>query len=449
MQEYITIYDYLLLPIYLLIFYLIVKRKSKKYKAIGLQKTFIAAFWLRMAGAIGYSLLIQYYYGYGDSFSYYLGGNLLQKMMQQDITAIKYLFYPAKEVVAAANIMGFTDEIPITMPNDSNLIVMKISAITSIFTFNKYLLIAICFGFFSFIGIWKLFFVFYNLNNKKQVKLLSFFVLFLPSLWFWGSGLLKEPICVGCLGIIIYLFYKCFILKRFSILFIFLSLILLALLTLTKNYITIVLIISLIVALIYTSIVKIKHLIIRSAFALMLFVGIGVVLNWLDVSTYIEFFVNDSYNQIQKFQNSYQLVQEMEDFNSKGGFIITEINPSFESIVLNSPAVIGSCLFRPFFWEAKKVIIIFASLETLITLLITAYIFWKTAFFGFFKYIFSESFLLFCFIFSILLALIIGYTTFNFGTLIRYKIIFLPFYYFMLIKIYTLIKSKYNPNLNY
>ena len=137
MMEILTPYDFLLLPVYLFLFYLIVKRKSKKYAAVGLKRIFITAFILRMAGAVGYSLLIQYYYGYGDSFGFYRGGNVLAEMMQQDISAVKYLFASGKDIVAAARVMGLGDDVPVSMPNDSNAFVMKLSAILSYFTFYK------------------------------------------------------------------------------------------------------------------------------------------------------------------------------------------------------------------------------------------------------------------------------------------------------------------------
>ena len=146
-----------------------------------------------------------------------------------------------------------------------------------------------------------------------------------------------------------------------------------------------------------------------------------------------------NYHQIQLFQKGYQAVKE-DDERSRATFTISDIDPSLESIIINSPAVIGTCLFRPFIWESKKVIIFMASLEALFTLLITIYVVGKSKVLWFFKYIFTDATLLFCLIFSILFASVIGYTTFNFGTMIRYKIIFLPFYFFLLIQIY----SKYN-----
>ncbi len=436
MQEIITVYDFVLLPVYLFIFYLIVRKKSKKYERDGLKKIFVTAFVLRMAGSIFYCLLLQYYYGYGDSFGFYQGGNVISHMIQQDITSVKYLFASGKEIVAAAKGMGIADTIPVSMPDDSNAFIMKMSAVLSYFTFNKYMLISISFGFFSFIGIWKLFYVFYNLNQKKNVKLLVFFVLYFPSLWFWGSGLLKEPVCVGALGIIIYLFYKNFMKKKFSITDMAVLLFLLFILTVVKSYITGILLISFLVIPLYKAVSKIKNVVFRILIVILLLFSSIVTLITIDVSPYIKYFVDNSFNQIQVFQKSYQDIQEMEDVGSKANFIVSGIDPSLESILANSPAVIGTCLFRPYVWESKKVIIFFASLEALLTFLITVYILFKTRIYGFFKYTFSNAFMLFCFIFSMLFALVIGYTTFNFGTMIRYKIIFLPFYFFLMIEVY-------------
>ena len=407
-MEIITQYDFFLLPLYLLIFYLIVLKRSKKYAAMGLKKTFLLAFWLRMAGSVFYCLLIQYYYGYGDTFGFYNGGNVLSGMIHQDITAVKYLFYPAKDVINAAKAMGFADTIPVSMPNDSNAFIMKVSAVLSFFTFNKYMLISVCFGFFSFIGIWKLFYVFYQMNDKKNVRLLSFFVLFLPSLWFWGSGLLKEPICVGALGIIIYLFYKNFIEKRFSFRDMFVIICMLVMLTIVKNYITAILLLSLLVALFYKLIAKVKILIFRILIFSILVVAITIALITLDVSSYIKDFVNDSVTQIQLFQKGYQSSQEMDDVGSKATFAISSIDPSLESILINSPGVIGTCMFRPFIWESQKAIILVASLEAMFTLLMTVYVIGRLKVLWFFKYIFTDAFLWFCFVFSILFALVIG-----------------------------------------
>lgn len=446
MQEIITQYDFILLPFYLFVFYLVIRRKSKKYEKLGLKKAFITAFWLRMAGAVLYGLLIQYYYGYGDTIGYYQGGNIISDMIIHDITAVKYLFLPAKDIMAAARAMGFGDSIPVTMEHDSNALVMKFSAVLSFITFNKFLIISIFFGFFSFAGIWKLFYVFYHLNNKRHVRLLALGVLYLPSLWFWGSGLIKEPLCTGALGFLIYSCYNIFNNKNRSVKNYILVLLAAYLLLIIKGYILALLLISLFIVGITYLAGLIKSWFIKLPALALCFIIIYVLFINLNINTGIENFIEDAAKQFETMQNSYQVVQN-EDDRSRATFMLSEINPSLQGMVLNAPAVIGSCLFRPFPWEAQKIIIFFSSLEAMLTLLVTLYVLAKLYFFKFFKYCFTDLVAMFCFVFSILFALLIGYTTFNFGTMVRYKIIFLPFYFFLLIYTYT--KGKEQSNLHY
>jgi hypothetical protein len=66
----------------------------------------------------------------------------------------------------------------------------------------------------------------------------------------------------------------------------------------------------------------------------------------------------------------------------------------------------------------------------------------KLKFFGFFRELFSNPFVLVSFIISIFFALVIGFTTYNFGTMARYKIILLPFYFFTLVSLYSAYLDK-------
>jgi hypothetical protein len=49
------------------------------------------------------------------------------------------------------------------------------------------------------------------------------------------------------------------------------------------------------------------------------------------------------------------------------------------------------------------------------------------------KSILNESTILFCFIFTITLSIMVGSISFNFGTLARYRIPFMPFYFSALV----------------
>ena len=149
-MTYITIFDYLLLPVYLYIFYLLVKKHSIKYTDAPLRQYFFNSFFLHMFGAVVYGMVVQYYYGYGDSFTFYYGGDFLSSKILEDPGNISYLFKTAAEVKSwydfEVDNIGFSGYFGIT----SNLFLMKITAILSFLSFNKYLIISLFFGFFSF-----------------------------------------------------------------------------------------------------------------------------------------------------------------------------------------------------------------------------------------------------------------------------------------------------------
>ena len=113
------------------------------------------------------------------------------------------------------------------------------------------------------------------------------------------------------------------------------------------------------------------------------------------------------------------------------------ISTSVPDIILASPVAIFTTLFRPFIWETRKPIMLFSALESLVLLIATLYVLFKCRIFKFFYYIFGDPYLFFCFVFTMILGIIIGFSTFNFGTLVRYRLPILPFYFFMLLYIYT------------
>ena len=207
-MQNISIIDYILLPIYLYIFYLIVRKRSVKYTDAWLRKALITAFFLRMLGSVGYSLMVQYYYGYGDAFTFYYGSNFFRGQILENPGNIKYLFSNAKEFMAWFNVEVGDINYAGYFGTGSNLFIMKIATLVSFFSFNSFLVISLFFGLFSFAGQWKMFTVFNEINIQKHQRLLAWAVLYTPSIWFWGSGLMKDSICLGCMGFIIYFLYK-------------------------------------------------------------------------------------------------------------------------------------------------------------------------------------------------------------------------------------------------
>ena len=444
-MQHITIIDYLLLPVYLYVFYIIVRKRSVKYTDAELRKIFLTAFWLRMFGSVAYSMMVQYYYGYGDSFTYYAGSIFLRDQVLQDAGNIKYFFAAAGEVKKWFDSEIGDNSYAGYFGTESNLYVMKISAIVSFLAFNKFLIISVIFGFFSFAGQWRLFQVFNDINKGQQQKLMAWAVLYTPSIWFWGSGLMKESICLGGLGFIVHFLYKIFIKKKFSIKDIVFLFVLVYIVYCIKSYIIIILVVSLSTILFFNLIANMKNIVIRGFIILVFIITSTMIAYVLNFAEQIQIIAEESKAQVDTFQKNY-LATQKEDESSRAAIKFGEIDASVTGMILHSPVAIFTCLYRPFIWESRKIVILFTSLESMLLLLSTLFLLYKMRFFGFFKTVFNNKFVLFSFVLSMLFALIIGFTTYNFGTMVRYKIMLLPFYYFMLVQIYSVYKQQIKKN---
>lgn len=396
-----------------------------------------------MFGAVAYAMMVQYYYGYGDSFIFYYGSDYLSTHVAQDPGNIQYFFKPATEVKAwyDAEVGDLTYAGYFGI--DSNLFVMKVSAVLSVFCFNKYLIITLFFGFFSFAGLWRLFLVFKDINKNREVKILAWMILFIPSVWFWGSGLIKDPICMGSMGFIIYYLYNIFIKKDFSITGIIVLVVLVYVVNVVKSYIIIGLVIGLTVFIFYKLVTPFKNPVVRAFITSAFLFGVLVVAFVTNVSDQLQLFAEESMVQVNSYQRVYDVVQN-EDEQSRAGISIKDVDLSIQGMIVQSPIKIFTCLFRPFIWESRKVFILLSALESLLLLLSTVYIMVKMKFYRFFIEIFNNPFVLVSFVMSIFFALIIGFTTYNFGTMARYKIILIPFYLFTLVNLYSTLQDKKN-----
>jgi len=398
------------------------------------RKIFVTAFFLHIAGSFLYCMVLQYYYGYGDSFGFYAGSNFLRKTILLDNGFFRTIFSVGEDFSKDGVLGRSATDLPVGIQTDSNLMVMKISALVSYLSFNSYLIISLFFSLFAFWGLWLLFNVFDDILDKKGGKLLAFAILYMPSVCFWGSGLMKDSLCLGMVGLIIYAVYNLLVKKEINIRELITAIFCFYFLFILKSYLASTIIISTVLAIVIQLIINSRGNVIKMAFVLLL-VLVGVVFFSLSITSTVESIMEESQNQIEIFKGAYANASA-DDERSKASFTETDFDFSFSGIVLRSPSAISTTLFRPFLWESNKPIMWFSALESLMTLLFTLYIVVKSKVFGVFRNIFNDSFVFFSFTYVIVLASIIGFSTFNFGTLVRYRLPVLPFYYFLLIRIY-------------
>ncbi len=436
-MQAITIYDYVLLPFYVLALYIIVFKKSRQYAGTDLKKFFIVAFFLRVVGSVLYSLVVQYYYGYGDSFVYYECTCFMRKAMAESGEFFNVFFMDGPSLSSLAGKYDVSAYGVGTIANGANLAVVKAATVVSYFSFNYYLIISLFFGFFSFIGIWKLFCTFADILGNRSVKLLAYVVLYTPSIWFWGSGLIKESICMGALGWIVNILYRAFVLKKTSLKDILIVIANFYLLFTIKNYIAGILLASLAAGLVAHFIMA-RDSFLSKSLATLVTLTLGIAIFSVTVSNYMDALVEES----TSFIETSKLVYAMEDEQSVGGFAAGDFDLSLQGLIMRTPSAVFTTLYRPFIWETRKPVMMLSALESFLMIAFTFFLLIKFRFFGFFKTLFSSPHLICCLVFSILMGAVVGLTTFNFGTLVRYRLPLLPFYGFILIAIYVLRNDK-------
>jgi len=92
------------------------------------------------------------------------------------------------------------------------------------------------------------------------------------------------------------------------------------------------------------------------------------------------------------------------------------------------PAGINVALFRPYIWEIRNAVMAMAAFESLFVLILTLTTIIKTGIIQLLKTIISNPFIQMCVIFSLFFAFAVGFSSYNFGALVRYKIPCIPIY---------------------
>jgi hypothetical protein len=128
---------------------------------------------------------------------------------------------------------------------------------------------------------------------------------------------------------------------------------------------------------------------------------------------------------LERKQSDFKRLAEWQNAGSE--FELTSIEPSVLGIAKVIPEGLANCFIRPLPWDAKGAIYYPAILENMILLMLLIGII--LALFNKELYAFDEAknLLWFCFVFTLLLFIIIGITTPVAGALVRYKVPALPF----------------------
>lgn len=423
-----TTTDLFLAPIYLVVIYaLAFSHKNKHYKGHPLEPYFIPGLTIKIFGSILFGMVYQFFYRGGDTFWFYQGIEVFFETFFEDPAAyVQMLFLNAWEWTPetakyTGHIWWFKD--------DNSYTVIKIGGLFSLFSFGNYTVLSIFFALFSFWGIWKLLKVFTDWLPALH-KQFAISILFIPSVFFWGSGIMKDTIMIGSMGLVVYCFYMIFYKKDRRIKYIIAIVLFSYIMLKIRSFVFFTLAPTLMLSLYVLYSNKIKSAAVRTVVApfLLAIMAVGAIaLIQFTSNVNARYSLDTLEKRAHDTQWWHSKVQEME--GDKGsGYSLGEATTSVSGLAARFPLAVNVSLFRPYVWEINGPIMLQASIESLFIFFLTISIAVRAGPMGFIKYPLKDPLVAFAISFGILYAFGVGVTSNNFGALVRYKIPAIPMY---------------------
>jgi hypothetical protein len=441
MEGVLTYFDILLVPMYLVLILLICSKiKSKNISIYPEYKYFIWGIIFKLMGVSAFISIYLFYYEGGDTNAYFYGAKAVANLLLQDFDKGLDVLFNLDSVYNNFSVFNYDTGFP---PNymwrdPKTFSVCRFTAIFSIISLNSYIVTSFLTACFSFVGVWKLYRLFNDLYPGNS-RVFAFSILFLPSLVFWGGGIMKDSYVLGATCWITYNFHKLFIKKEKILLNLLFFTFNLVIIINTKAYVIISLLPAMALWINSAYLTKIKNSIIKIlVFPAFIFVIIlAGLLAFNNLSSFMGI-----YGNVDSTVRQAQIIQDdltREGQYGKNNYDLGEINNSLEGLIKVAPLAIFTALFRPLFWEIGSPTMVLSVLENSILLIFTIFLLLRAGPVHIIRILIADSFLLYCFIFSIIFAYGVGVAGTNFGALVRYKITLLPFFLPM---IYIIYKKK-------
>jgi hypothetical protein len=414
--------DFIVTPIVILLVFITALIVRPYFTDEITRRYWMPALVLRVVGALALGFVYQFYYDGGDTYNFHtIGSRVIWEAFMDDPESGMRLFFRDSDTTGLykyySKIYFYFDS--------SSFVIIRLATIIDLFTFSSYSATAVIFSIFSFVGSWLFFQTFYQMypHLHKQIAIASFFI---PSVFFWGSGLLKDTVALSCLGIATYEVYRIFIRKSFSIKNTLLLLIVCYGLYSIKIYILLAFLPAAVVWVFMENYNAINSVVLKIVF----FPTVLVISITIAYLVLVKAGADDPRYSLDNIVKTSQVTAyDIRFYSGRGagsGYELGELDGSWETMLTYAPQAINVTLFRPYLWEVRNPLMFFSALESTLLIVITFVVLFKAR-----QYtipLLTQPTILFCMVFSIVFAFSVGISTFNFGTLNRYKIPLLPFY---------------------
>jgi len=415
--------DLLFTPITLLLVYLAAYSLRSRFTDEQTRQYFIPALTVKIIGAISLGLVYQFYYQGGDTFNYFEQSKVLYGALINDpIDGLRLL-------LANGDFHPGTFEYATQMywyRSPSEYFIIKMAAVCGLLNGNSYSSIAVLFAVFSFSGLWALYYTFYRIAPKS--KLIALCILFVPSVFFWGSGLMKDTVALGALGWLFFGLYRAFILKVDLFRSVTIALLAVYMIYTVKIYI---LLSFLPPAILWIFLESGKHFrgIMAKWVLRPVLLSFGLLLAYFAAINVTEGDIRYDLDNIgERTKINAEYLYRISVAQGGSAYYLGALDGTIGSMLSVAPQAVVVTLFRPFPWEVSNLFMLLSAVESLLFTAFLLYVVLSNGIIKTIKVIFTKPIISFCFAFTVIFAFAVGLNSYNFGTLVRYKIQLLPFY---------------------
>lgn len=398
--------------------------------------SFINGFLIRSISGVAFVYVYIYYYGFGDTFLYFNGAKELSHSFADNPQEYFRLLF-SENGNLPSDLKDYEVLIPYSRTAEEWFMVKLLSPFT-LFSFNSYLVTTLLVSTISFYGSWKLYLVYSDIWTKG--KKYAFWAVFLvPSISFWSTGVLKDSIAFAAINCLIYSTYFIIIKRNIKTKHIILALVAMFLLYNLKVYILFSFIPAIFVAFYSQVKTTIQSNVLRLLVTPLLLVIISV----------FAYYVGNGLIEANQQYSAEGLEKQAKGFHSwhtttaGSAYNLGEVEYTLSGAVQKIPAALNVTFFRPYLWESSNIVMLASAVESLLLLFLFLFVLfkWRFKLVGVFR---KNPALQMFLVFMLIFGFAVGFTSYNFGALVRYKLPIFSLSFFVLLYLTFVKKEELN-----
>ncbi|RCL65051.1 MAG: hypothetical protein DBW80_00435 [Bacteroidetes bacterium] len=431
--------DFIIGPIYVGIILFIGLRISSRFIDPIDRRMFNLGLLVKLISSFAIGVIYWFYYQDGDTVYYYERMLRVANVLKSNTSLGLKLVFSAYPEEADETYFLMTS---LRAFDTASYMVVRIAAIVNTVCFGIYTNVALLFSVFAFSGLWQLYRITCDALPKVSKRYLGYAILLFPSVVFWGSGLLKDTLTLGGITWVIACFYRGIIKGKKPIVNILTIIVIGYFVSVIKSYILVAF-----VPAAFLWYVAEKRLASSSAASTSLnpVLATGAILISLALLSQLgdilgRYSVENLQHEAEAMQQWHHQVEEVYDYEGSS-YSLGNTDFSTVGLITKAPIALITTFLRPFPWEVGNPLMVLSSLESLALLSIGFLALFqssKNSEHSLVRIFKQHPILQFSLVFSLIFGFAVGFTAYNFGALVRYKIPCLPTVGIILAALYSL-----------